>query len=96
MLVRSRFKFLYRWIISDQSVYCTSPHQDCKNDNTANISIELIDNSPFHLRGSFQGPQDSLYESGHFELVSYSDIYQSLPPKHLLEKMDKGQRIKTR
>jgi ubiquitin-conjugating enzyme (huntingtin interacting protein 2) len=29
-----------------------------------------MDDTPFHLRGSFQGPQDSPYEGGNFEEVS--------------------------
>lgn len=37
---------------------------------TTNINIEPFDDSPFHLRSSFQGPHDSPYEGGHFEVVS--------------------------
>lgn len=44
--------------------------KDCKNDKTSNIRIELIDNSPFHLRGSFPGPQGTPYEGGNFDVVS--------------------------
>ncbi|KAJ7937925.1 ubiquitin-conjugating enzyme/RWD-like protein [Mycena leptocephala] len=29
---------------------------DCKNDMTSNIGIDLVDSSPFHLKGSFPGP----------------------------------------
>ena len=43
---------------------------DCKNDKTSNVQIELIDNSPFHLKGSFQGPEGTAYEGGHFDVVS--------------------------
>jgi hypothetical protein len=42
---------------------------DCKNDKSSKINIDLIDNSPFHLRGSFDGPQDTPYEGGHFAIV---------------------------
>ncbi|KAF9258532.1 hypothetical protein L218DRAFT_974886 [Marasmius fiardii PR-910] len=42
--------------------------QDCKNDKTTNITLELIDNSPFHLKGSFPGPEDTPYEGGNFEV----------------------------
>lgn len=42
---------------------------DCKNDKTSNITIELIDESPFHLKGSFPGPEGTPYEGGHFEVV---------------------------
>ena len=43
---------------------------DCKNDKTSNVQIELIDNSPFHLKGSFQGPEGTPYEGGRFDVVS--------------------------
>jgi len=41
---------------------------DCKNDKSSQIRIELIDESPFHLKGSFPGPEDTPYEGGHFEV----------------------------
>jgi ubiquitin-protein ligase len=44
--------------------------KDCKNDKTSNIRIDLIDDSPFHLKGSFPGPSETPYEGGHFEVVS--------------------------
>lgn len=48
---------------------------DCKNDKTSNIKIELIDESPFHLKGSFPGPEGTPYEGGKFEVVStYCDL----------------------
>ena len=44
--------------------------QGCNNDyKTDNVSVEQMNDSPFHLRGSFQGPQDSPYEGGTFEVV---------------------------
>ncbi|KAE9383627.1 hypothetical protein BT96DRAFT_859961 [Gymnopus androsaceus JB14] len=55
---------------------------DCKNDKTSNISLELIDNSPFHLRGSFPGPEDTPYEGGHFEVdIVIPDAYPFQPVK---------------
>jgi len=42
--------------------------RDCKNDTWANITLDLIDNSPFHLKGSFSGPKDTPYEGGVFEV----------------------------
>jgi hypothetical protein len=54
-------------------VYCT--HPVCNNDyKTEKFSVELVDDSPFHLRGSFPGPQDSPYEGGNFEVVSSTVI----------------------
>lgn len=45
---------------------------DCKNDKTSNVKIDLIDESPFHLKGSFPGPEGTPYEGGHFEVVRAS------------------------
>ncbi|KAF7357335.1 Ubiquitin-conjugating enzyme E2-24 kDa [Mycena sanguinolenta] len=42
---------------------------DCKNDKTSGIRIELVDSSPFHLKGSFPGPEDTPYQGGLFEVV---------------------------
>jgi ubiquitin-conjugating enzyme (huntingtin interacting protein 2) len=50
---------------------------DCKNDKTSNVQIELVDNSPFHLKGTFQGPEDTPYEGGRFDVVS---LVRSRPP----------------
>ncbi|TFL02358.1 ubiquitin-conjugating enzyme/RWD-like protein [Pterulicium gracile] len=41
---------------------------DCKNDTTSNIKIELVGDTPFHLKGSFPGPEGTPYEGGHFEV----------------------------
>ncbi|KAI0262424.1 ubiquitin-conjugating enzyme/RWD-like protein [Gloeopeniophorella convolvens] len=55
---------------------------DCKNDKSSNINIDLIDNSPFHLRGSFEGPQDTPYAGGHFEVdIVIPDSYPFQPVK---------------
>ena len=48
---------------------------DCKNDKTSNVQIELIDNSPFHLKGTFKGPEDTPYEGGRFDVVSLVHYY---------------------
>lgn len=42
---------------------------DCKNDKTSSIKIETIDESPFHLKGSFPGPEGTPYQGGNFEIV---------------------------
>ncbi|KAF7325555.1 Ubiquitin-conjugating enzyme E2 1 [Mycena kentingensis (nom. inval.)] len=55
---------------------------DCKNDKTSNIVIELVDNSAFHLRGSFPGPEGTPYEGGHFEVdIVIPDAYPFQPVK---------------
>lgn len=47
---------------------------DCKNDKTSNIRIDLVDSSPFHLKGSFPGPEDTPYQGGLFEVVRLHPI----------------------
>lgn len=42
---------------------------DCKNDKSSKIELDLVDNSPFHLIGSFDGPEDTPYQGGHFQVV---------------------------
>ncbi|THH31619.1 hypothetical protein EUX98_g2574 [Antrodiella citrinella] len=55
---------------------------DCKNDKTSNISVELVDNSPFHLIGSFLGPEETPYEGGHFQVdIIIPDSYPFQPVK---------------
>ena len=60
-------------------ICCT--HQACNSDSTANINIELINDSPFHLLGSFEGPQNSPYEGGYLEVVRFTDFpYECFHP----------------
>ncbi|KAJ3729483.1 ubiquitin-conjugating enzyme/RWD-like protein [Lentinula raphanica] len=55
---------------------------DCKNDRTSNITLELIDNSPFHLKGSFPGPEGTPYQGGLFEVdIVIPDSYPFQPVK---------------
>ncbi|KAJ7660429.1 ubiquitin-conjugating enzyme/RWD-like protein [Mycena rosella] len=55
---------------------------DCKNDKTSNIRIDLVDSSPFHLKGSFPGPEDTPYQGGHFEVdIVIPDSYPFQPVK---------------
>ncbi|KAJ6555011.1 ubiquitin-conjugating enzyme/RWD-like protein [Mycena vulgaris] len=55
---------------------------DCKNDKTSNIRIDLIDSSPFHLKGSFPGPEDTPYQGGHFEVdIVIPESYPFQPVK---------------
>jgi ubiquitin-conjugating enzyme (huntingtin interacting protein 2) len=42
---------------------------DCKKDKTSGIKVELVDENPFHLTGSFPGPEGSPYEGGTFQVV---------------------------
>ncbi|KAF8519708.1 ubiquitin-conjugating enzyme/RWD-like protein [Gautieria morchelliformis] len=55
---------------------------DCKNDKQSNISITLVDDSPFHLRGSFPGPEGTPYEGGQFAVdIIIPDSYPFQPVK---------------
>jgi len=55
---------------------------DCKNDKSSQIQIDLIDESPFHLKGSFPGPQETPYEGGHFEVdIVIPESYPFQPVK---------------
>lgn len=53
---------------------------DCKNDKSSKIDLELVDNSPFHLIGSFDGPEDTPYQGGHFQVVRVLAILQPSGP----------------
>jgi len=55
---------------------------DCKNDKTSNIRLDLVGESPFHLKGSFPGPEGTPYEGGHFEVdIVIPDSYPFQPVK---------------
>ena len=49
---------------------------DCKNDKSSKVTIDLVNDSPFHLIGAFDGPEDTPYEGGRFQVVRP-------PPPHL-------------
>ncbi|CAE6458435.1 unnamed protein product [Rhizoctonia solani] len=55
---------------------------DCKNDKASKITIELIDDSPFHLCGSFPGPEDTPYQGGTYQVdIVIPDSYPFQPVK---------------
>ncbi|KAF8516440.1 ubiquitin-conjugating enzyme/RWD-like protein [Hysterangium stoloniferum] len=55
---------------------------DCKNDRTSNITITLIDDSPFHLKGTFPGPEGTPYEGGIYDVdIAIPDSYPFQPVK---------------
>jgi len=55
---------------------------DCKNDKTSNVRLDLVDNSPFHLIGSFKGPEGTPYEGGHFDVdIVIPESYPFQPVK---------------
>ncbi|KAJ6476091.1 ubiquitin-conjugating enzyme/RWD-like protein [Mycena sanguinolenta] len=53
---------------------------DCKNDKTSGIRIDLIDSSPFHLKGSFPGPEVRVAYSKSCDIV-IPDSYPFAPVK---------------
>ncbi|OCF56608.1 ubiquitin-conjugating enzyme (huntingtin interacting protein 2) [Kwoniella mangroviensis CBS 10435] len=56
--------------------------KDCAKDKTSNISIDMIDESPFHLIGAFPGPPDTPYEGGYYEVdIAIPDAYPFQPVK---------------
>jgi len=55
---------------------------DCKNDNTSNVQIELVEESPFHLKGTFDGPNDTPYHGGKFDVdIVIPESYPFQPVK---------------
>ena len=61
---------VFHTVLHNSYVPSNIQSSDCKNDKTSGIKIDLIDDSPFHLKGSFPGPEGTPYEGGHFEVVS--------------------------
>jgi len=55
---------------------------DCKKDKASRIKVDLVDNSPFHLIGSFDGPEETAYEGGRFQVdIVIPDSYPFQPVK---------------
>ncbi|PWN51110.1 hypothetical protein IE53DRAFT_368346 [Violaceomyces palustris] len=55
---------------------------DCQNDKASGILIALVDDSPFHLVGTFPGPENSPYEGGNFDVdIVVPDGYPFQPIK---------------
>ncbi|KAH8109760.1 ubiquitin-conjugating enzyme/RWD-like protein [Phellopilus nigrolimitatus] len=55
---------------------------DCKNDKSSRITLELINDSPYHLKGSFEGPEGTPYEGGHYEVdIVVPESYPFQPVK---------------
>ncbi|EIW72887.1 ubiquitin-conjugating enzyme (huntingtin interacting protein 2) [Tremella mesenterica] len=56
--------------------------RDCAKDKTSQISLEMIDENPFHLIGAFPGPPDTPYEGGYYEVdIVVPDAYPFQPVK---------------
>ncbi|KAL7409603.1 ubiquitin-conjugating enzyme/RWD-like protein [Mrakia frigida] len=55
---------------------------DCQKDKTSLIQVQMVDDSPYHLLGSFPGPTETPYEGGHFEVdILIPDQYPFQPVK---------------
>ncbi|KAK4686940.1 ubiquitin-conjugating enzyme (huntingtin interacting protein 2), partial [Tremellales sp. Uapishka_1] len=56
--------------------------KDCQRDKQSQISIEMIDDNPFHLIGAFPGPSETPYEGGYYEVdIVIPDAYPFQPVK---------------
>jgi len=56
--------------------------RDCAKDKDSQISIEMVDENPFHLIGAFPGPPDTPYEGGYYEVdIQIPDSYPFQPVK---------------
>ncbi|KAI0686998.1 ubiquitin-conjugating enzyme/RWD-like protein [Earliella scabrosa] len=55
---------------------------DCKNDKSSRVTIDLVDDNPFHLIGAFDGPEDTPYQGGRFQVdIVIPDNYPFQPVK---------------
>ncbi|KAF9517185.1 hypothetical protein BS47DRAFT_1371433 [Hydnum rufescens UP504] len=55
---------------------------DCKADKDSFITVDLVGDSPFHLVGSFPGPEDTPYAGGQYNVdIVIPDAYPFQPPK---------------
>ncbi|KAK0548228.1 Ubiquitin-conjugating enzyme E2 1 [Tilletia horrida] len=46
----------------------TKEIRDIESDNSSSIEISMLDENPFHLIGTFPGPENSPYEGGIFDV----------------------------
>ncbi|KAF8319743.1 hypothetical protein DL93DRAFT_2074729 [Clavulina sp. PMI_390] len=55
---------------------------DCKKDVQSKITVDMVDQSPYHLIGTFPGPVDTPYEGGTYEVdITIPDSYPFQPVK---------------
>ncbi|KAG8933233.1 hypothetical protein FRC01_010222 [Tulasnella sp. 417] len=55
---------------------------DCRKDKASNVDIDLVDENPFHLIGTFPGPPDTPYQGGRFSVdIVIPDSYPFQPVK---------------
>ncbi|KAN0063568.1 Ubiquitin-conjugating enzyme E2 1 [Thecaphora frezii] len=60
----------------------TKEINDCKNDKTSGVDVVMVGESPFHLIGTFPGPENSPYDGGIFDVdIQVSEGYPFQPPK---------------
>jgi len=52
--------------------------RDIELDKNCSIEISPVAESPFHLVGTFPGPENSPYEGGVFDVVSRSSLCSEL------------------
>ncbi|THH05896.1 hypothetical protein EW145_g4465 [Phellinidium pouzarii] len=55
---------------------------DCKSDKSSNITLDPVDNSLYHLKGSFKGPEGTPYEGGNYDVdIVVPESYPFQPVK---------------
>ncbi|EPQ26265.1 uncharacterized protein PFL1_06200 [Pseudozyma flocculosa PF-1] len=60
----------------------TKEINDCKNDKSSGVDVVMVDESPYHLIGTFPGPENSPYDGGMFDVdIHISEGYPFQPPK---------------
>jgi ubiquitin-protein ligase len=55
--------------INEERALTDAMRADCKRDAGSGIRVALVDESPFHLIGTFPGPDGSPYAGGTFDVV---------------------------
>ncbi|TIA89352.1 hypothetical protein E3P99_02139 [Wallemia hederae] len=55
---------------------------DCQAKDNSGITVQMVDENPYHLLGSFAGPEDTPYEGGEFNVdIQVPDSYPFKPLK---------------
>ncbi|EIM21606.1 ubiquitin-conjugating enzyme e2-24 kda [Wallemia mellicola CBS 633.66] len=56
--------------------------KDCQVKDNSGITVEMVDDNPYHLVGYFKGPDDTPYEDGDFHVdIQVPDSYPFQPLK---------------
>ncbi|TIB38730.1 hypothetical protein E3P86_01468 [Wallemia ichthyophaga] len=56
--------------------------KDCQLNDDTGILVEMVNENPYHLIGSFDGPDETPYQGGHFQVdIQVPDNYPFQPLK---------------